>query len=233
MTTVIQTPSLLALHARAISLRGTSRAAWARLDTYRAEHSASGYGWGNTGGETERAEDDALRAAFNAAEKAEHDSIADLCAAVRAAEWGPQPDGSFVARHASQIGRMPDVHTLHAPAKQGPLCEVRDHERGPGSRLVALRTREEARAIRAVERAANATRQAVYEANRQEAGAILRRGGTLPYCPGQEYGFVEIPSGARVAARGALIASGMTREEAVGWLTTQDTSRLLESPMRD
>ena len=225
-TLVSVSPSLLALHAHAIALRGSGRATWALVDAYRAEHSASGYGWGNAGGETERAEDAALYAAFHAAEKAEHDSIADLCAAIRAAEWGQQPDGSFVARHSTQIGRMPDVHTLHAPAKQGPLCEVRNHERGPGSRLAALRTREEARDIASAQRCDNRDTERAYAGLRRRAGAVLAAGEALPFVTGQEYGAVKIHD-RWVSARGALVAAGLTKEAALAVLETCEASGML------
>ena len=223
-TLVSVSPSLLALHAHAIALRGSGRATWALVDAYRAEHSASGYGWGNAGGETERAEDAALYAAFHAAEKAEHDSIANLCAAIRAAEWGQQPDGSFVARHSTQIGRMPDVHTLHAPAKQGPLCEVRNHERGPGSRLAALRTREEARDIASAQRCDNRDTERAYAGLRRRAGAVLAAGEALPFVTGQEYGAVKIHD-RWVSARGALVAAGLTKEAALADALRQEESK--------
>lgn len=221
----IQT-SILALYERARSLCGAGRAAWSRVDAARALRSTT---WVNQTPE-ERAEDDALCAAFHAADKAEHDSISDLCAAIRAAAWGQQPDGSFVTRTSVTCGGWQMHHTLHAPCKQGPIVEVRDHERGPGSTLVAFRPLAEAREIRAVQRAAAKTAQAVYEADRQAAAAHLRRGGMLHYCAGQEYGFVEAPSGRRISARGALVAAGLTREEAIGWIETQGGSTLLELP---
>ena len=218
--------SLLALYAHAIALRGSARAAWARVDAYRAEHSVSGHGRGNEGGEQERAEDAALCDAFHAADKAEHDSIVDLCAAVQAAEWGQQPDGSFVSRTSVTCGGWQHHHVLHAPAKQGPLCEVRDYERGNGCRLVALRTREEAREIAIALRCDNRDAERVYAALRRRAGEILRAGGALPFCPGQEYGTLQIHE-RYVSARGALVAAGLTKEAAIDLLLTCESSGML------
>lgn len=225
-TTVFKIPSLLALHARAIALRGSGRAAWARVDAYRAEHSASGYGWGNEGGEQERAEDAALCDAFYAAEQAEHDSIVGLCAAIRAAEWGPQPDGSFVSRWSVTCGGWQHHHTLHAPAKQGPLCEVRDHERGDGCALRALRTRDEARDVAVAQRCDNRDAERAYAALRRRAGEILRAGGALPFCPGQEYGTLQIHE-RYVSTRGALVAAGLTKEAAIDLLLTCESAGML------
>ncbi len=216
-------PSLLALYERARSLCGSGRAAWSRVDAARALRSTT---WVNQTPE-ERAEDDALCAAFHAADKAEHDSISDLCAAIRAAAWGQQPDGSFVTRTSVTCGGWQMHHTLHAPCKQGPIVEVRDHERGPGSTLVAFRPLAEAREIRAVQRAAAKTAQAVYEADRQSAGAILRAGGSLPFCTGQEYGFVTLANEHTISARGALVAAGLTREAATAMLSTCEHAGML------
>lgn len=215
--------SLLALHARAISLRGSGRAAWARVEAARAARATTSNGWTPA----EHAEDVDLCAAYHDADRVEHDSIADLCAAIRNAEWGQQADVSFVSRSAVTCGGFQQHHTLHAPAKQGPICEVRDHERGYGSSLVALRTREEAREIRAAERCDNRDAERLYASLRRRAGAILRAGGTLPFCTGQEYGFVTFGDKRYVSARGALVAAGLTKDTALAVLETCRESGML------
>ena len=64
-------------------------------------------------------------------------------------------------------------------------------------------------------RGRNAAAAAAYEAARQEAGRLLREGGDLPLCDGQEGGYVRLPSGREVSAMGALCAAhGVTRAEA-------------------
>lgn len=152
-------------------------------------------------------------AAWRAALDLAQETRSALATALHAAQWGAQPDGSFVTRASLTCGGMASRSTLHAPAKQGPLAEVEDHERGDGYTLTALRTREEARTIRDVERCENRDVERMYAALRRRAGAVLRDGGELPYSPGQECGTVEIHD-RRVSAKGALVAAGMTKAEA-------------------
>lgn len=184
------TVSLLALHAAAINARAAL-----------AADRANGYpNW-------------------NTVITAERDTREALAAALRAAPWGAQPDGCFVTRCSVTIGSMASIYTLHAPAKQGALATVRDHERGNDYTLTALLTREEARTLRAVERCENRDEERAYAALRRYAGAWLRLGGELAYSPGQEGGIVEIDS-RRISARGALVAAGMTKDAAWEYLST-------------
>jgi hypothetical protein len=159
----------------------------------------------------------AERAAWDAAIVRQRETREVLAAALHAAQWGAQPDGSFVTRASLTCGGMAARSTLHAPAKQGPLAEVEDHERGNDYTLTALRTREKARTIRDVERCENRDAERMYAALRRRAGAVLRDGGELRYSPGQEYGTVEIHD-RWVSARGALVAAGMTKQEATALL---------------
>lgn len=159
----------------------------------------------------------AERAAWDAAIVRQRETREVLAAALHAAQWGAQPDGSFVTRASLTCGGMAARSTLHAPAKQGPLAEVEDHERGNDYTLTALRTREEARTIRDVERCENRDAERMYAALRRCAGAVLRDGGELLYSPGQECGTVEIHD-RWVSARGALVAAGMTKQEATALL---------------
>jgi hypothetical protein len=154
---------------------------------------------------------EAFRAATLAAETAQ----ASLVDALATAMHGAQPDGSFVTRQSTHVASGHYIHTLHAPGKGGPLVEAQDGERfGGPTYLRALRTREEARAIRETERTRNREAQALYAVRRRAARVALMHGKALPYSPGQEFGSVRIPSGDHVSARGALRAAGLTREAA-------------------
>lgn len=152
-------------------------------------------------------------AAWDAAIARQQETRAALAAALHGAERGAQPDGSFVTRESLTCGGMAARTTLHAPAKQGPIAVVEDHERGDDYTLTVLRTREEAREIRDVERCENRDAERMYAALRRCAGVILRDGGELQYWPGQKLGSVTIHD-RQVSARGALVAAGMTKEEA-------------------
>lgn len=155
----------------------------------------------------------AERARWDAAITRERETREALAAALHGAAWGAQPDGSFVTRESLTCGGMAARTTLHAPAKQGPLAVVEDHERDDDYTLTVLRTREEAREIRDVERCQNRDAERMYAALRRCAGMVLRDGGELPYCSGQKFGSVTIHD-RQVSARGALVAAGMTKFEA-------------------
>jgi len=152
-------------------------------------------------------------AAWDAVIARQQETREALAAALHGAERGAQPDGSFVTRGPLTCGGMAARTTLHAPAKQGPIAVVEDHERGDDYTLTVLRTREEAREIRDVERCENRDAERMYAALRRCAGVILRDGGELQYWPGQKLGSVTIHD-RQVSARGALVAAGMTKEEA-------------------
>jgi hypothetical protein len=160
------------------------------------------------------AEDGALCEAHRAAEQAERDATERLALALQQASWGAQPDGSFLTRRSTHIASGRYEHMLHAPARQGPLVEARDDERGCGVRLVAIRTRVEAQAVRAQERASNREKDRGYTLRLQAAKLMLQHGDALPYESSQAYGTVRLPSGAVVSARGALQAVGLTKAEA-------------------
>ena len=121
-----------------------------------------------------------------------------LVAVLAAAPWGAQPDGSFLTRQSRWIASSERVHTLHAPGKGGPLAVVCDHEHGGGSYLHALRTREEARAVREQERAANRAAQERYHALLAEVDAGLLAGKAYRYTPGQEWGTLCVREPSRV-----------------------------------
>jgi hypothetical protein len=155
----------------------------------------------------------AMRRHGTATERA---SVEALSAALQHAPWGAQPEGSFITRRSRWIASSAHVSTLHAPGKQGPLAEVADDERGDGCSLVALRTREEARAIREAERARNRARAETGRAVLIEVDAGLRAGRTYRYSPGQRWGTLCVREGvygyedaAYVAALPALRRAGV------------------------
>jgi len=122
-----------------------------------------------------------------------------LAQALSVAPWGAQPDGSFVTRQtAYSVASGRYEHTLHAQAKQGPLATARDPESWASYSaghvtLTALRTREEARAIRAKEKRAQYQAAVTYAMRRDWAGRHLRYAeGSLPFAPGQNGGTVQV-----------------------------------------
>jgi hypothetical protein len=197
------------------------------LASSRAARDAAGWnGWDHIGCSCASCEHDRrLVDASIEADKTAAEAGDLLARVLQAASWGAQPDGSFVTRHtAYSVASGRYVHTLHAPAKQGPLAEARDPEswasyQAGAIHLTALRTREEARAIRETERARNRREQEEYAGARRAAAVGLRNGRSLPYVPGQEYGAVRTPHGVAVSARGALVAAGLTREQATALLS--------------
>ena len=159
--------SLLALHLSAISSRAErARALEAK---YRPDAATGAH--------------EAFIAAFDAEECAQ----AALVAALAKAEWGAQPDGSFVTR-SSAVASTRYTRTLHAPGRGGPLAAVEDWERGQGASLVALRTHDEARAIRDAEKRRAREAATQYTALCAEVDAAVAAGAWLWYVPGQEHG---------------------------------------------
>jgi len=217
---------MMRLYGEAMRLCGAGRAAWAKVEEARRtreERIPEQYSppWTEGGFDDVprrdlwREEDEGLTTSYHAAEQAEHASTAALAEALAAAPWGAQPDGSFVTRQSTGVASGRYIHTLHAPAKQGPLAEAQDGERfGSGAYLRALRTREEARAIRDAMRASAREREMRYLETRKRAADALLDGSSLLYVPGQEWGYIRLLTGEYVSARGVLRAAGLTREEA-------------------
>lgn len=140
---------------------------------------------------------------------AARDASGALALALQKAPWGAQPDGTFLTRQTAYgvaSGRY--AHTLHAPAKRGPLAEALDPEAWSAYQrgdvfLTGLRTFDEARAVREAERAKMRTENLRYDARRRAAAAILAEGGSLAYAPGQMSGTVCV-DGEMLSARGVL-----------------------------
>jgi hypothetical protein len=87
---------------------------------------------------------------YEVADRSPHDS-AESCAAraalreaLAAAPWGPQPDGSFVARRSIGVASGRYVHTLLARERGRPLAVINDHAHGDGSYIVTIRVRSQA-----------------------------------------------------------------------------------------
>jgi hypothetical protein len=226
---------VLALYCEAVRLRGSAGTAWAAVEDARrrrgADPATTGYdGWSPAEREAwDRGlasaealewiagEDARLCYEHTLSEREEARSTEALAAALQRVPWGAQPDGSFVTRQTRWIASSACVSTLHAPGKQGPLAEAVDDERGGGVSLRVLRTRAEALAVRATEKRAGRENAAAYALRLRAAGVHIRRRG-LPFTPGQEYGYVRLPSGDTVSARGALRAAGLSREAATALL---------------
>lgn len=157
----------------------------------------------------------ALYEEFNAVEKSANLLRQTFVDALLAANWGRQPDGTFITRRSTGIATGRYVVTLHAPGRQGPLAEI--IEGGQGScywtTLRALRTGTQARQIADSDRARRRDAMAAYEVRRQDAGRRLLNGEEFPYEDGQKGGCLVI-DGTRVSALGALRAAGYSRDGA-------------------
>lgn len=152
-----------------------------------------------------------------------------LAAAIAAAPWGAQPDGSFVTRRSQGVSTMDRIHTLHAPNKGGPIAEARDGAMSSVS-LCCLRTREEAATIRLTERARNRVAALELTSLRDAIDDAVRLGSWLWYEPGVEGGTVRLlapmsPSspyaGQPASARGACKRAGVDPKAlplAAAWL---------------
>jgi len=140
-----------------------------------------------------------------------------LARAIHSAQWGRQPDGTFVTDRALGVGCPDRLATLWCPPSWGGKGRLASAIYGSrsGPTLHDLWTRDEALAeIRA-------TRQHLqdcarrYEARRQEAGRRLRAGERLPFVEGCNGGYVTLSDGGGVSAPGALTAAGLSRTVAV------------------
>lgn len=150
--------------------------------------------------------------AMTAAEREVREARREFIAAVWAAPYGRQSDGSFVdeCRADWEGGR---ARYVHLPAKDGWVVRVCDSR---GQCDLALRTEEHARAEAAALRASRREASQRYEARRAEGIDAVRKG--LPYetCEGQEGGRFRLVSwvtaedsawiGAPGVARGADVA---------------------------
>ena len=166
----------------------------------------------------------ALHAAAIAARGTDAERVAAdaLFAAMAAAPWGAQPDGTFLTHtcEGSWWARWGTTYELHAPARSGVIATLTErHDGEPDTSLVY--TREDARVREEEVRAWRRQRAAAYESRRQTMGAALLRGEALPYGPGEKGGVVG-PLDERgihiheeqVSAMGALRAAGVTGADA-------------------
>ena len=138
---------------------------------------------------------------------ARSDSGTALADAIVAAEWGSQPDGSFLTISMGFDGRR-EMRMLRAPSKGGPLAKVVDGV------LLKLWTREEARVLREEQRARNRLRLEEYEVALSHVVDLLRAGVAVPYCSGQEGGVLYANGTYSVSACGALRRLGLDLSDA-------------------
>lgn len=140
------------------------------------------------------------------------DEGATLLAALDAAPWAEQPDGSFVT---SRYAGFPNarIRGLHAPAKQGELCTIfsSDNEQ---ARFAFFASRADARRKRENERAAKRESHTRYETHLARAVEQLRTCGARWYRSGafggelavEDFVIDEDPYDMpHVSARGALM----------------------------
>jgi hypothetical protein len=105
------------------------------------------------------------------------DKGAALLAAINAAQWGAQADGTFVtfSHNAHWIADSGDTCTVCAPAKQGELVAASVHH--DGARFVSFASRADARAKRDAQKAASRVAQERYVTNLDVAATMLRTTG--------------------------------------------------------
>lgn len=124
---------------------------------------------------------------YRAAMAAPEAAMAAFVAALRAAAWGPQPDGTFVSRGSAH--GEPWVE-LHAPHRRGVLARgVFPHSPNRADRL-HLWTPAEAWARRQAERAERRAQQAAYAATRERVIQRILMGENLATMSGQKGGIV-------------------------------------------
>ncbi len=125
---------LIQLYRTALAQRGSGAAGWAAVERYRARRRERGdfNGYDHAHVTVEGCapceKDARLCETARSVEQAEQHAQDVLAAALAAAPHGAQPDGSFVTRRSTSVASGRYVHTLHAPAKQGPLVSARDAE---------------------------------------------------------------------------------------------------------
>lgn len=137
-----------------------------------------------------------------------------LLTAIDAAQWGAQPDGTFVtsAHNAHWIANSGDCCTVHAPAKQGELVTALVH-RERGFEFVAFASRLDARKLREWSRTASRAGHKLYMLRLEFVAAQLSTTGARWYRSGAFGGVLLLDDPTRdqseedmprVSTRGAL-----------------------------